>query len=65
MATINMRDVDDQFHRRAKMEAAKAGMSLKDWTIRAMARAMGYSPRATGRALRPSNGKLAEAEGLR
>lgn len=36
MATINLRNVPDELHRDAKIEAVKAGMTLTQWVLQAM-----------------------------
>jgi len=41
MSDINLRNVPDELYKRVKVEAAKAGMTLKDFAIAALARACG------------------------
>ena len=36
MKTINLRDIPDDIHRKAKSEAALMGISLKEFVIRAI-----------------------------
>jgi hypothetical protein len=38
--TINLRDLPEEFVRRAKVQAAMSGMTLKDFVIKAVERAM-------------------------
>ena len=36
MASMNIRDVSDELHRRAKVQAAKEGISMKDLIQKAL-----------------------------
>jgi hypothetical protein len=38
--TINLRDLPEEFVRRAKVQAAMSGMTLKDFVIKAVEKAM-------------------------
>ena len=38
--TINLRDLPEEFVRRAKVQAAMGGMTLKDFVIKAVEKAM-------------------------
>ena len=42
--TIQIRDVPDEVHREAKARAARAGLSLSDFLLREMERALSVPP---------------------
>ena len=45
--TINLRDLPEEFVRRAKAHAALSGITLKDFVIRAVEKAMQDKPQAS------------------
>jgi hypothetical protein len=45
--TINLRDLPEEFVRRAKVQAAMSGLTLKDFVIKAVEKAMQDEPAAS------------------